>query len=275
MTLRRSLAVLAVTLVCSALGPLAAADLTFDRYHKPEEIAAALQDLARANPAFAKVHVLAKSPGGRDLVLLEIGPETAKAAKTLPAVFVAADMDGTVPLSGEAGPVPGPELSAAKPTCGPTGPGTSWPAAIPDAAARYFAKPLRLDSRQRPAPATTTRTTQADEDGPDDLDGDGLITQMRVKDPEGDWIAVPGDAAPDEEGRLGQGREGRLEALSRGPRQRRRRPVQRGRARRRQPRHRPSPPLQVPRPGRRPLAGQRAGDASPCSSSSTSTARSA
>ena len=102
MILRRFPTVLAVALVCLSLGPLAAADLTFDRYHKPEEIAAALQDLAKANPAFAKVHLLAKSPGGRDLVLLEIGPETAKTAKTLPAVFVAADMDGTVPLSAEA-----------------------------------------------------------------------------------------------------------------------------------------------------------------------------
>ena len=70
MTLRRIPHVLALILVCTALGPLSAADLTFDRYHRPEEIAAALQDLARANPGFAKVHVLAKSPGGRDLVLL-------------------------------------------------------------------------------------------------------------------------------------------------------------------------------------------------------------
>ncbi len=88
--------------MCVALGPLAAAELTFDRYHGPAEIAAALQDLARAHPGFAKAHVLAKSPGGRDLVLLEVGPETGKSAKSLPAVFVAADMEGTVPLSGEA-----------------------------------------------------------------------------------------------------------------------------------------------------------------------------
>jgi hypothetical protein len=32
----------------------------------------------------------------------------------------------------------------------------------------------------------------ADEDGPDDLDGDGSITQMRIKDPHGRWKAHPG-----------------------------------------------------------------------------------
>jgi hypothetical protein len=34
---------------------------------------------------------------------------------------------------------------------------------------------------------------QADEDGPDDLDGNGIITQMRVKDPAGEWIPLEGD----------------------------------------------------------------------------------
>ena len=33
----------------------------------------------------------------------------------------------------------------------------------------------------------------ADEDGPDDLDGNGIITMMRVKDPAGEWIPVAGE----------------------------------------------------------------------------------
>jgi len=169
-------------------GPLPAASLTFDRYHRPEEIAAALQDLARANPGFAKAHVLAKSPGGRDLILLEIGPETAKAAKTLPAVFVAADMDGTVPLSGEAG------LWLAQALCGRADlrADRTWyvlACGDPDAASLYFAKPLRRDSRNA-RPTNDDQDDAVDEDGPDDLDGDGIITQMRVKDPEGAWMAV-------------------------------------------------------------------------------------
>lgn len=191
MILRRIPSFLILFLLCLTLVPLAAADLTFDRYHKPEELTAAVQDLARANPGFAKVHILAKSLGGRELALLEIGPEIAKTAKTLPAVFVAADMEGTVPISGEAA------LYLAKLVCEKADMRSdrTWyilPCGNPDAAAAYFAKPQRRDARNA-RPRNDDQDDQINEDGPDDLDGDGLITQMRVKDPEGAWIAVPGE----------------------------------------------------------------------------------
>jgi len=190
-TLRRIPLILSLVIFCLGLVPLAAADLAFDRYHRPEEIAAALQDLARANPGFAKAHILAKSPGGRDLVLLEVGPETAKAAKALPAVFVAANMEGTVPLSGEAA------LWLAKTVIGKADlrADRTWyilACGNPDAAAAYFGKPVRRDGRNA-RPKNDDQDDAVDEDGADDLDGDGLITQMRVKDPEGAWMAVAGE----------------------------------------------------------------------------------
>ena len=204
MTFRRIPTLVALSLACLALvlpaaasrgGQSAAAtapgSIGFDRYHRPEEIAAALQDLARANPGFAKAHVLAKSPGGRDLVLLEIGPETAKTAKTLPAVFVAADMDGAVPISGEAA------LWLAQALCAKTDLRTdrTWyvlACGNPDAASLYFGKPQRRDTRNARA-MNDDQDDAVDEDGPDDLDGDGVITQMRVKDPEGTMMAVAGE----------------------------------------------------------------------------------
>jgi hypothetical protein len=191
LTPRRIPILLVLSLLCLALGSLAAAELAFDRYHKPEELASALQDLARAHPGFAKAHVLAKSPGGRELVLLEVGPETGKTAKTLPSVFVAANMEGTVPLSGEAA------LYLAKLVCDKADlrADRTWyilACGDPDAAAGYLAKPLRLDARNA-RPRNDDQDDATDEDGPDDLDGDGLITRMRVKDPEGEWIAVPGE----------------------------------------------------------------------------------
>jgi hypothetical protein len=190
-THRRTPIVLCAALLGLALGPLAAAELVFDRYHAPEEIAAALQELARAHPGFAKVHVLAKSPGGRDFVLLEIGPETAKAAKSLPAVFVAADMEGTVPIAAEAA------LWLARAVCDKADlrADRTWyvlACGNPDAASVYFAKPQRRDARNA-RPKNDDQDDAADEDGPDDLDGDGLVTQMRVKDPEGTWVAVGGE----------------------------------------------------------------------------------
>jgi len=190
-TLRRIPLILSLIVICLMLVPLSAADLAFDRYHRPEEIAAALQDLARANPGFAKAHVLAKSPGGRDLVLLEVGPETGKAAKALPAVFVAANMEGTVPLSGEA------SLWLAQTIIGKADmrADRTWyilACGNPDAAAAYFGKPQRRDGRNA-RPKNDDQDDDVDEDGADDLDGDGLITQMRVKDPEGAWMAIAGE----------------------------------------------------------------------------------
>ena len=169
----------------------AAADLAFDRYRKPEELNTALRDLARANPAVARVHSLAKSPGGHELVLLEVGPETAKTAKTLPAVFIAANMEGTVPISSEAA------LYLAKLVLEKADmrADRTWyilPCGNPDAAARFFSKPLYRDARNA-RPVDDDRDDAVDEDGPGDLDGDGLITRMRVKDPEGEWMAVPGE----------------------------------------------------------------------------------
>lgn len=173
----------------SAQAPVPGAAV-FDRYHNPAEINAAVQDLARAHPAFSRVHVLAKSPGGRDLLLLEVGPETTAKSRLLPSVFVASNMEGAVPLAGEAALylarllVEKPELRADR----------TWyilPCGNPDAASLFFVSPKRLDPRSF-TPRNDDQDDQVDEDGPEDLNGDGLITLMRVKDPEGEWMPVPG-----------------------------------------------------------------------------------
>jgi len=177
----------------ACLAPAAAppgSDIAFDRYHKPEELISLFQALARDNAAIAKFHSLAKSPGGREVGLLEIGPEAAKPQKTLPAVFIASNMEGTVPLAGEAA------LYLAKLVLDKADmrADRTWyilPCGNPDAASLFQAKPLRRDPRNF-RPVNDDNDDAVDEDGPDDLDGDGIIAQMRVKDPEGEWIPIPG-----------------------------------------------------------------------------------
>jgi hypothetical protein len=188
MNLKRFLVGMSVLL---ALATALSAAVTFDRYHTPAEMAAALQEFAAANPAAAKVHKLAASPGGRDVLLIEIGPEIGRAEKTLPAVFVGANFEGIVPISGEAALflvqqlIDNPDLRK----------DLTWyvlPCPNPDAASRYFAKPLVQDPRNA-RPNNDDQDDAIDEDGPDDLDGNGLITTMRVKDPAGEWLPVPGE----------------------------------------------------------------------------------
>jgi hypothetical protein len=179
--------VFALVALTSGLG----AAVAFDKYHTPAELASALQEYAQANPAVAKVHKLAVSPGGREVVLIEIGPEAGTAAKTLPAVFVGANFEGTVPLSGEAALYLVKQLID-KPDVRKD---LTWyvlPCPNPDAASRYFARPLVADPRNA-KPSNDDMDDAADEDGPDDLDGNGIITMMRVKDPAGEWMPVAGE----------------------------------------------------------------------------------
>lgn len=66
------------------------------------------------------------------------------------------------------------------------------PRASPDANEAYFELPRRERSTNL-TPHDGDRDGSVDEDGPDDIDGDGVITQMRVRSASGRWIADPTD----------------------------------------------------------------------------------
>lgn len=90
------------------------------------------------------------------------------------------------------------------------------PLANPDGLAALLAGPER-EFRTNVRPVDADRDREADEDGPDDLDGDGRITTMRVPDPAGPWrvsdedprLLVRADAAQGEIGRFRLVVEGR------------------------------------------------------------------
>jgi hypothetical protein len=67
-----------------------------------------------------------------------------------------------------------------------------WPRLNPDAAHYFFAKP-RWETATTGLPTDDDHDGLVDEDGPEDLDGDGQIAWMRVEDPEGDYILDPVD----------------------------------------------------------------------------------
>ncbi|MHB0963995.1 MAG: M14 family metallopeptidase [Gemmatimonadaceae bacterium] len=67
-----------------------------------------------------------------------------------------------------------------------------FPRLNPDGAEVSFAS-IRADRRGNARPYDDDNDGRTDEDGPEDLNGDGLITVMRVKDPEGDYMIDPAD----------------------------------------------------------------------------------
>ncbi len=188
---QKTLLVLISILIFSVSSYSAPAKISFDSYHSPAKLNKALQEFASANPKFTKLHKLAVSPGLHLVSLLEIGPETGKMKKSLPAVFVAANMEGTVPISSEAA-LYLIEMILKKPEVRKDKTWYVLACGNPDAAAAYFAKPLQMKTRNS-RPHNDDMDDSTDEDGSDDLDGNGIITSMRVKDPQGEWIPVPGD----------------------------------------------------------------------------------
>jgi hypothetical protein len=163
----------------------------FNVYHTPADVNNLLKGFAASQPPIARLHKIAVSPGGSVMNVLELGPEINRKKKKLPAVFVAANMEGTVPIATEAA------LYLAYLILDQ--PGTrkdkTWyilPLGNPDAAWNYFKKPLKMDTRNA-RPYNDDMDDQTDEDGVEDLDGNGIITMMRVKELDGQWTPVPGE----------------------------------------------------------------------------------
>lgn len=159
-------------------------------YRTPAQINQQLRDFNRAHRNTTKLHTIATSPGGQDLLIIEIGPETGSNQKTMPAIFVVGNMEGTVPIATEAA------MHLAQTVIDSNAAvNKSWyilPNGNPDAAAHYFENPLVQDVRNDKS-HNDDMDENTDEDGWEDLNGDGYITQMRVPDPTGEWMPVEGD----------------------------------------------------------------------------------
>jgi hypothetical protein len=153
------------------------------RYRTPKQIGAELRDLAGKDSA--RLQVLAKTPGGRDVWLLSLGKEDSK----LPAVLVVANMEGNSPLASAAAlELSRRLLSEWKDDLK----SRSWyilPVGNPDGYANFFKKPL-FERYTNDRPFNDDRDDQIGEDGPEDLNKDGFITLMRQPHPEGEWMPV-------------------------------------------------------------------------------------
>ncbi len=164
---------------------------SYQDYLNPGDLNNALNDLHKKFPKQTKLIKLASSAGNSSLQMPEIGPEAGLEKKSLPAILVVANMEGTVPVSSMAAIY----LADYILNSGQGPKDLTWyvlPCGNPDAYTHYFETPLRIDPRNKKA-HNDDMDDLTDEDGFNDLDGNGVITQMRVKDPEGIWIPVSED----------------------------------------------------------------------------------
>lgn len=184
--LRTSL--LAAASCALAAGPLSA-QRPADGYHTAAQLATSLK--ATAGPA-VQVSSIGTSAGGLPLLVARLG--TGADVDSRPAVLLLANAWGPQVVGSEIALGVVQRLGAAygKDTAVTALLGRTTiyvlPRANPDAAEAFFQSPL-VERVRNASKWDDDRDAAVDEDGPEDLNGDGLITMMRVSDPAGEWIA--------------------------------------------------------------------------------------
>jgi len=178
----------------------ASVELVSDAYHSPTEVNSLLRSWNAEHPQLTKLINIGKSEGDMDLLVLRIAAKQRDDAEPdgRPAVFVSANLEGIHLLGTEAALMLIQKLLV---SYGSEEKITQLlekrtvyvaPLLNPDAAQNYFSE-VRWECTTNHKPMDNDSDGLADEDGPDDLNKDGMITQMRVKDPEGKWLPDPAE----------------------------------------------------------------------------------
>ncbi|MFW5822535.1 MAG: M14 family metallopeptidase, partial [Tangfeifania sp.] len=161
--------------------------ITFNKYHTGKEVQQILKQFQQNNSGKTKIHTITSSPGGEEISILEIGSNLTD----VPAVFVGANFEGNIPLATE-GALKLAEmlLDSADYTSD-----LKWyimPQPNPDAAKGFFSE-IKYNRTVNNFEVNNDVDDAVNEDGFDDLNGDGYITQMRVKSIDGTHVVSEKD----------------------------------------------------------------------------------
>jgi hypothetical protein len=166
------------------------------KYHDQAALASALKTLASASKSIARLESIGKSRGGRDIWALEIANPGGVPPAKRPALLIAAGFEGDhlvgteIALSVSEFLVKNAASDAAVKQRLDGSTIYVVPRVNPDGAEGFFA-PLETGSRTNGSPYDDDNDGRVDEDGPEDLNGDGFITVMRVKMSGGEYMIDP------------------------------------------------------------------------------------
>jgi hypothetical protein len=191
---RAALVALCLLLVCST-APRAA---DFTRYHTYQELTAALNAAVAAHKDIAKVVSIGRTKEGRDVWAVEIANPAGTPLEQRPALLVAANFEGDHLIGSELALYTIDYLL----TSYATDPAVRQridtqafyilPRVNPDGAELMFAA-VKTGQKTNTVAFDADNDGRIDEDGPQDLNKDGFITVMRVKDPKGPYMIDPAD----------------------------------------------------------------------------------
>jgi hypothetical protein len=189
-------------------------NVEWNRYYDYAGLSAILEKLHRAFPELTRLYSIGKSFDGRELWCLEVTAFKVGDPSRKPGMYIDGNIHGNEVQAGEVVAY------------------TAWylchqygrlekvtelldhcvfyllPSINPDGRDRWLHQAQNANtSRSGVKPVDDDRDGMADEDDVDDLDGDGSIVQMRIRDPNGRWKPHPQhpeflmiEAAPDEKG---------------------------------------------------------------------------
>jgi hypothetical protein len=171
---------------------------------------ARLQTLARSNPKYANLKSLVKTAGGKDVWLLTIGSGK---ADEKPAIALVGGVEGNQILSSELAIGFAESILSASSTDSikvllERTTFYVFPNMSPDAMEQYFTS-LKYERQGNAVSTDDDRDGKTNEDGFDDLDGNGKITLMRVESPIGDYKPHPDDPRKLVKADLVKGEKGR------------------------------------------------------------------
>ncbi len=154
---------------------------------------ARLNVLVKDNPQLVKLRSIAKTAGGKDIWMMTIGSGN---TENKPAIAIVGGVEGNHLLGTElaigfAEKLLGNKTDSIADLLSKT---TFYifPNMSPDAMEQYFA-PLKYERQGNASVTDDDRDGKTDEDGYDDLDGNGKITMMRVESPIGEYKVNPED----------------------------------------------------------------------------------
>ncbi len=189
-----ALVALALTGLAAAAVPALAQESA--KYHNYAEMSGLLQTMAGAHKDIAKLVSIGKTAGGRDIWLVEIANPAGVPPAERPALLVAANFEADHLIGSEIALAVIDGLLKGYPSNADVKARLDnsviyvIPRMNPDGAEGFFS-PVKLGRKTNLAPRDEDNDGRTDEDGPEDLNKDGLITLMRVKASGGEYMIDP------------------------------------------------------------------------------------
>jgi hypothetical protein len=165
----------------------------FSKYHNYAEMTAMLQNLANANKNLVKLESIGKTLEKRDLWVLQVANPAGVPLAERPALLIAANFEGDHLVGSELACFIADYLVKNYSSNANVKQRLDscvvyiMPRLNPDGAEFMWA-PVKSARRTNTKPYDDDNDGRTDEDGPEDLNKDGFITVMRVKDANGDYM---------------------------------------------------------------------------------------